>query len=82
MKRNKKRQRDSDDEGDNSRRGGPSAGGPFEGGPSEGTGGSSGGTGGSSGGVEGSSKVKSESPLDFVIEKESLELPFYLDDLE
>lgn len=74
----KKRKRDSDDEGDNNRRGGPSAGttgGSSEGGPS---------VGGSSGGVEGSSasKVKSESPLDFVLEKESLELPSFLDDIE
>jgi len=55
----KKRRRDLDDEGDNSRRGGPSAGT----------------TGGSSEGVEGSSKVRTESPLDFVLDKERTELP-------
>lgn len=70
----------SGDDDDNSKRGGPSAGttgDSSEGGPSEGTG-------GFSGGVEGSSasKVKSESPLDFVFEKESLEFPSFLDDIE
>ena len=70
-----KRKRDLEDEGDNSRRGGPSAGttgGSSEGGPSGG---------GSSGGVEGSSRVRTESPLDFVIDKERTELPPF-DDLE
>ena len=78
---NKKQKSDSDDE-DNNSKGGPSAG--TTGGPSEGTGGPSEGTGGSSGGVEGSSasKVKSESPLDFVLELASLELPSFLDDLD
>uniref|UniRef100_UPI0030E15829 hypothetical protein n=1 Tax=Dematophora necatrix TaxID=2751867 RepID=UPI0030E15829 len=79
-KEDNKRKRDLDDEGDNNRRGGPSAG--TTGGPSEGAGGSSGGVGGSSGGVEGSSRVKSESPMDFVLEKESLDFPSFLDDIE
>jgi hypothetical protein len=74
----KRRKRDSDDEGDNSRRGGPSAG--TTGGPSEGTGGSSGE--GSSGDGSSASKEKSESPLDFVLEKESLEFPSFLDEIE
>jgi len=75
-----KRKRDSDDEGDNNRSGpGPSAGttGGSEGGPSEG--GSS--EGGSSGGVEGSSRVIRESPIDYVLEKESNQLPPF-DDIE
>lgn len=70
-----KRKRDSDDEGDNSRRGGPSGGttgGNSEGGPSEG---------GSSGGVEGSSRVRRESAMDYALEIESTELPPF-DDIE
>jgi hypothetical protein len=76
------KKRDSRDRGDDSRRGGPSAG--TTGGPPEGTGGSSGGVEGSSGGVEGSSasKVKSESPLDYVLELESLEFPSFFDFIE
>lgn len=75
----KKNSRDGDD--DDNRRGGPSAG--TTGGPPEGTGGSSG-VEGSSGGVEGSSasKVKSESPLDYVLELESLEFPSFFDFIE
>lgn len=74
---NLKRKRDDDDDGDNNRRGGGPSVGPTEG-SSEGT------TAGPSVGGEGSSvhKVKSESLIDFVLEKESFELPSFLDDIE